>query len=205
MEASQHRLARQQLDLENRQREFDNFEATVRQRERDVQEAEAAHAKAKSDEIALVKKAVLAPTSKKSVSNADVAQWLLKSGRPIKVIPRTPYDATMIKDIKQKGLIMTTDIRPGTYWRTILHVSHAAREGGKAVEFDVVQTHYHGISGGHVILTLIPTDNDWNFFKVTSFTVNEQYPMPPAVLRYLPATNKLNEIPAASLALEAPL
>lgn len=181
MEASQHHLARQQLELENRQRELDNFEATVRQRERDVQEAEAAHAKAKLDRAAAIKRMFKSPNRDTCITNETIAEFLLTSGGVIEVMPKTPYNASMIKDIKKYGLILTTAVWPASTYKTTLKFFFPVVRGMEIIEMQVASPWSSGIQGGHVVMTLTPFNDEWSFFKVTHFSVEKQYPMPDAV------------------------
>jgi hypothetical protein len=206
MEASQHRLARQQLELENRQREVDNFEVVVRQRERDVQEAEAAHVKAKLDRAAAIKQSVLAPTVAPRLTNVKVAKWLMDSGRRVKLVPKEPYDANVVKKIRDDGfLLLTTDVHPESQCKTTLQFVRFTDGKADIVEMDVAKSHYKGNCSGHANLTLVPGDDDWNFFKVTSFGFQEQYPMPLAILRVMPNSKRDKAPVPPSFVMQPPL
>lgn len=196
-EAAQHRLAKQQLDLEERQRQLDHFEKVVRQRERDVLQAEAAASSAKRAETAAVKSGVLAPAGSNGLTDEIIINALLKHGRSVFVNPEIPYDAEQVANIKKHGLKLTTYVNRYSRGKTILRFRLHAKTYLESLELDVAMPMETGVRDGHVEMTLKPGDADWTHFIVTSMRVGVQYPMPPTRVRRLSSTPK--KLPATTL------
>ena len=200
-EATQHRLAKQQLELEERQRQLDNFEKVVRQREREVLQAEAAASLAKRDETSMIKRSMLAPSGPKRVTDEMLADMLIREARPIFVIPHEPYGPERVESIKKHDLRVTTAIVFSSE-KTTLRFRMDIKGKEEIMELDVSPIIDRQVPGGHIEMTLKPIDDEWIAFVATSMRVGVQYPMPTTRVRRATAGQK--KLPPSQYIANAP-
>lgn len=171
-EAAQHRLAKQQLDLEERQRQLDHFEKVVRQRERDVLQAEAAASSAKRAEIAIVKKATTGPLEPAKITYETIFNDLMEGRFVVVIVPEQPYSPELQLIIKRQGLKLTTHVPPGSRGRSILRFGRIHSDKSvKVYKITMAMPSMAVVIPKAVELILTPVDASLTDFRITSVKI----------------------------------
>lgn len=172
-EATQHRLAKQQLDLEERQRQLDQFEKVVRHREQEVLHAEARAALDKFSEAAAIKQSVVSASKPVHIIPEMLFNRLMERGLAVGIIPDQPYSTEMQALIKAQGLKLTTHVPLVSDRKSIFCFSSKKGAIVKNYSLNMVMSMGAAVPSKAVEIVLTPIDNRMSHFLITAVRIGQ--------------------------------